>query len=465
MGDQEIKYAVNSLEFKEDLLKLLNDVRRKRLDRPYLYFKMSQLNYYCNVNKRRENTYKVFNIPKKSGGVRYISAPCRSLMAIQECLNEIFKVMYEPTDPVTGFVPHRSIICNAAKHLNKDFVFNVDLSDFFGSITQARVWKVLQLPPLSLNKTLASMVAGLCCMNNDEGKGVLPQGAPTSPILTNLVCRNLDRKLSGLARKHSLTYSRYADDITFSGSKDIYQEASPFRKELAKIIKGEGFKINEKKTRLQFKGQRQEVTGLVVNEKVNVPRSYVRDLQSVLYIWDKYGYKDACARFYRKYNSTKANTRNDIKLEDVVRGRLQFLKQVKGASDPIYKRLYKRFRNLTRDKKYSWSTENFHYILWYRIPEFEKKFDTRIEFSYKPESVQIPGVSKSRATCTLFGEETLISIPKTHDEVICEYIDTRNRDIRKDLRTIYYITLAQRGNDKFWLLMKYKPYNGHIKVH
>lgn len=461
MSDQEIIYAVQDLQSKEDLLDLLNDVRRLRFGRSYMYFKMSQLNYYCNPNKRRANTYSTFEIPKKSGGTRKISSPCPSLMAMQECLNEVFKVIYEPSDVVMGFVPRRSIISNAAKHVNKNYVFNIDLKDFFTSIHQPRVWKVLQLPPFSFNRTIASAIAGLCCQKDESSNGVLPQGAPTSPVLTNLVCRNLDRRLCGLARKYGLTYTRYADDITFSSLHNIYDEGGSFRRELSRIIKDQGFAINDKKTRLQCKGERQDVTGLVVNEKVNVTRQFVRDLQCILFIWERHGYRDACTRFFRKYNADKAHTRINLKLEDVVRGRLQFLKQVKGASDPVYKKLYSRFRKLNKGRKYEWSSENLHYILWYRVLEFEKTFKTRIVFKYKPETVVIPGVSKSAAYCELFGEHTMISVPKAQDEFICKYIDTHDREMRQVIRTSYYVTLAQRGNDKFWILMKHQPYNGH----
>lgn len=463
MGDQEIIFATQSIQTKADLLDLLNDIRRFRLDNPNYYFRMSQLTYYSNVNRRRPSSYISFEIPKKSGGTRKISSPCGTLMAIQECLNEIFKVMYQPSDAVMGFTSGRSIITNASKHVNMNYVFNLDLKDFFSNIRQARVWKILQLPPFSFNWSTANMIAGLCCNINENGESVLPQGAPTSPILTNLICRDLDRRLSGLAKRFGATYTRYADDITFSSINNIYQEGGLFRKELIRIISEQGFQINEKKTRLQSKGDRQEVTGLIVNKKVNISRAYLRDLQSLIYIWERYGYKDAYARFLRKYNIDKAKRETNIKLEDVARGRLQFLKQVKGASDRQYKKLYSRFRKLVRKRKQEWSTEDFHYILWYRIPEFEKKFSTKIHFKYKPDHLVIPGVSRTTASCILFEKDTKISIPKTHDKVISKYIDTNDNSIRKELRTIYYVTLAQRGNDKFWILMKYAPYNYHQK--
>lgn len=464
MSDQEILFAVQNMQSKHDLLDLLNNIRRLRLDRPYMYFRMSQLNYYCNINKRRASSYHSFEIPKKSGGTRKISSPCGTLMAIQECLNEIFKVMYLPSAPVMGFVPGRSIVTNAAEHVNMNYVFNLDLKDFFSSIHQARIWKILQLPPFSFNRPIASMIAGLCCnTNSTTGESVLPQGAPTSPILTNLICRNLDRRLSGLAKRFGATYTRYADDITFSSINNIYDEGKAFRNELSRIICEQGFEINHKKTRLQSKVERQEVTGLIVNEKVNISRNYIRDIQSLMYIWERYGYKDACARFLRKYNIDKAQKRDNLKLEDIVRGRLQFIKQVKGANDRVYKKLKDRFRKLVRSRKFKWSTENLHYIVWYRLSEFEKKLNTKVCFEYKAIEKQLPGISKTTAYCEFLGTRISIHIPRKQDDIISTYINTTDKKLRQVLRQTYYVTLAQRGNNKFWLLMKHCPYNNHLQ--
>ena len=113
----------------------------------------------------------------------------------------------------------------------------------------------------------------------------LPQVAPTSPLLTNAICDTLDRRLAGLAKRFGLRYTRYADDITFSSMHNVYQNGSPFRIELERIISGQHFKINPKKTRLHHRGQRQEVTGLTVGEKINVCRSYVKDIRAILHIW------------------------------------------------------------------------------------------------------------------------------------------------------------------------------------
>src|SRR5690606_27764009 len=123
---------------------------------------------------------------------------------------------------------------------------------------------------------------------NGEIKTVLPQGSPTSPILTNMLCRKLDRRLTGLAKRYNLTYTRYADDITFSSSHNIYND-EVFDKELKRIIEeDQNLVINPKKTRLQKAGYRQEATGLIVNDKVNVRKRYVKQIRMWLYYWEKY---------------------------------------------------------------------------------------------------------------------------------------------------------------------------------
>ena len=291
MTKQQIVEKVRKMETKKDLLRLLNTIKKEDLGENYHPFTISLLNYYCNPNRDPKKRYKHFTIPKKSGGVRDIHAPVKGLKSMLTYLNVVFQAMYEPTEAAMGFVPGRSIADNASVHVGKYYVFNTDLKDFFPSIQQPRLWAVLQLKPFSLNKELASVIAGLCCMQDANGDGVLPQGSPCSPILTNIICRQLDRRLTGLAKRFNLKYTRYADDITFSSDYNVFQDDSEFMNEFKRIIADQHFIFNDKKTRLQRSNERQEVTGLVVNEKVNVVREYVRDIRNLLYIWKRYGYE------------------------------------------------------------------------------------------------------------------------------------------------------------------------------
>ena len=210
---------------------------------------------------------------------------------------------------------------------------------------------------------MAYIIASLCCHPksiagvNENGeatteiKQVLPQGAPTSPILTNIVCRNLDRHLAGLAKRFKANYSRYADDITFSAYKNIFQQDSAFMQELKRIIEEEqGLTINQEKTRLQTKRQRQEVTGLVVNKKVNVSQRYVKQLRLWLHYWEKFGLEKAQQFFLQQYIKQRGNVKSHKShIENVIGGKLDYMRMVVGESNPAYKKLHKRFDALVCD--------------------------------------------------------------------------------------------------------------------
>ncbi len=191
--------------------------------------------------------------------MRIISAPMAMLKSFLTYTNRMFQAFYEAPDYVTGFVPGKSLVDNTKRHIGRNYVFNIDLQDFFPSISKSRLWATLKRSPFNFNDKIADAIAGLCCTEidiNGETKRVLPQGSPCSPILANIVCRIMDIRLHKLARQYKLRYSRYADDITFSGNRNIFHKESAFRKRLAEIISEQNFTINEKKTRLQRKGER-----------------------------------------------------------------------------------------------------------------------------------------------------------------------------------------------------------------
>ena len=354
MNQEIIRDRASELKDKWDLLFLINDLLKedqKEQDGKTSYlFSIRQLCYYCNPN-HTAFTYRRFDIRKKTGGFRHITAPTRGLIHLQHYINMIFKAMYTPSDYAMGFTEGRSVVDNANKHVGQNYVFNTDLEDFFPSIPQSRVWKRLQLPPFNFNQEIAGMLAGLCCIKeghrNGSGIYVLPQGAPTSPILTNAICDRLDHKLCGLARRFGLNYSRYADDITFSSMHNVYQEGSDFRKELERIIKNQNFKMNYSKTRLQNKDKRQEVTGLVVNSKVNVCKKYIYEIRNLLHIWERYGYDDAYECFLSYYKKEKGHVKQGLpNMTNVLMGKLMYLKMVKREDNQQYQNLYSRFRNI-----------------------------------------------------------------------------------------------------------------------
>ena len=228
-----------------------------------------------------------------------------------------------------------------------------------GKSLEGTLWLVNKIPDTS-RLDIANIISSLCCTEmeverkNETGqwekvkRNVLPQGAPTSPVITNIVCQRLDYLLSGVAKRFGLKYSRYADDITFSSMHNVYQPESEFLKELHRIIAEQNFHIKESKTRLQKDGYRKEVTGLLVNEKVNVQQRYIKQLRMWLYYWERYGYERASGFFLQQYIADKGHVKNGKPdMANVISGKLDYLKMVKEADNELYQKLKTRFENLT----------------------------------------------------------------------------------------------------------------------
>jgi RNA-directed DNA polymerase len=242
--------------------------------------------------------YTRFTIPKRRGGERTIEAPNDKLKTLQR------RILYRLLNPlpmhlaVTGFVKGRSIVDNARPHVGSGVVINLDLADFFPTITAERVEKMFR--SLGWDADAAAVLSRIC-----TSEGHLPQGAPTSPAISNLVCRKLDERLSRLIQRNEGHYTRYADDITISlaglgrnkrlrphkgksrpdGSARAKPVRSPSRKLLTlvrQIIEEEGFRIQMKKrVRVQRPHQRQTATGLVVNRAIHLPRAVRRRIRAM----------------------------------------------------------------------------------------------------------------------------------------------------------------------------------------
>jgi retron-type reverse transcriptase len=440
----KIRNAFEKMRSKEDLLQLLNEVKPLVYGDKAVPFELKQLSWYANP-KKSKNRYAEFKIKKKNGTERSIHAPVRGLKSIQKTLSVVLQCIFEPHPAAMGFVRERSIVDNAKKHVGNNYVYNLDLKDFFPSIDQARVWKTLQLKPFNLNEEssvdryymgwqafcdehlktvdvvelirgngrlyadtpigtifaplsidtekeifillpnnfsesqktgakmdgeffmvnklpkpgrldIANIIASLCCTEmeverkNEQGEWekvkryVLPQGAPTSPVITNIVCQKLDYLLTGVAKRFKLNYSRYADDITFSSMHNVYQQGSDFLNELHRIIAEQNFHIKESKTRLQKNGFRKEVTGLLVNDKVNVQQRYIKQLRMWLYYWERYGYEKASGFFLQQYMADKGHlVKGKPDMANVISGKLDYLKMVKGEENEGYLKLKSRF--------------------------------------------------------------------------------------------------------------------------
>jgi RNA-directed DNA polymerase len=297
-----------------------------------------------------EPYYHEFTIKKKSGGERTILAPDQRLKFIQRRLAYILSLLYMGRASVHGFRTGKSILSNAERHARRKIVLNLDLENFFPTIHFGRVRGMLQARPYSLSRSAANVIAGLCCY-----KGKLPQGAPTSPIISNMVCARLDYDLQSLAKEEQCTYSRYADDITFSTSKRNFSEGmaviesgnSKLGPRVISAIALNSFQINEKKTRIRYYTERQEVTGLVVNRFPNVKRGFIREVRMMLHIWGKYGLDSATEHYNGEYNSkTKGALVVPTSFYEVLRGKINFIKLVKTENDHTYQNLARRFNEL-----------------------------------------------------------------------------------------------------------------------
>ncbi|MGV3265646.1 retron Ec67 family RNA-directed DNA polymerase/endonuclease [Cytobacillus pseudoceanisediminis] len=248
---------------------------------------MSYLLYIKGIN----NLYTSFEIPKKSGGVRKINAPLEELKDIQRKLAEALykheKKKCEKKNNIShAFEKNKSIITNAKIHRNKRLVLNIDLENFFESIHFGRVRGFfIKNNNFLLPSEVATVIAQLSCYD-----GKLPQGAPSSPIISNLICEILDHRLLKIAKKYKLNYTRYADDLTFStNDKNFLGLQTEFYKKISNELIRAGFKINEEKKRLQLRDSRQVVTGLVVNKKINVNRAYYKETRAMAHQLYKQG--------------------------------------------------------------------------------------------------------------------------------------------------------------------------------
>ena len=339
------------MQSKYDLLNLLNIVSFSTFGEQSHQITLRELNRYA-YSTLGVTRYTTFQVPKKKKGeFRTIDAPVPELKYIQRCLNVIFQTLHTPHAAAMGFVPGRSVADNAMRHLGQNYVYNIDLKDFFPSISSGRLFKRLQAKPFCLNAELASLITDLCCHADAEGRHVLPQGAPTSPTITNIVCERLDRKLQQLAKAYGLKYTRYADDITFSGMSNVFGEEGKFCRALRHIIEQEEhLTINDDKTRLCHRGMRQEVTGLTVNEKANVSRRYIKQLRTVLHNWEMFGHERAQTLFVQHYVSpVGSKVPGAHHLRNVLAGKLLYLKMVKGETDPTYRHLQSRFDKLQKN--------------------------------------------------------------------------------------------------------------------
>ncbi|WP_411836204.1 reverse transcriptase domain-containing protein [Pseudomonas chlororaphis subsp. aurantiaca] len=297
--------------------------------------------------------YKDFKISKRGGGERLIEAPVKGLKDIQRTILKSFESSFKPRSCVFSYIQGRGIVENADTHDQQRWVLRVDLKDFFNTITQKRVIGVFSNPPFHLSREAARTISYLCTKD-----GRLPQGSPTSPLISNIVCRGLDYKLKELAAKNKCYYTRYADDIFFSYSGSTFPKSIAERFEdgsvelhepLITVIEQAGFIVNEEKAYLRSRAERQIVTGLVVNRKVNVPKEYIRSIRAALYAWEKFGLELAEEHWQKKIDRKDRPTSEKPRFKWVIRGQINHVGHVKGYSDPVFLGLARRLHELDPD--------------------------------------------------------------------------------------------------------------------
>lgn len=237
-----------------------------------------------------ENEYKIYFRKKKNGKLRKITAPSEELKTLQaeygDFLYEIWKNHFDKSPHITGFTPNKSIKDNAAVHLGKDWILNIDIKDFFPSITEETVRTFLFFHHDHVRKPFKDLsednIIKLCCL-----QGALPQGSPCSPIIANLIASfTIDNGIIHLAKKYGFDYTRYADDITLSANESYNrEEIKSFAKEICNLINSTKFlKVNERKINIKHKSQRQMVTGVLVNHEIpRINKKVTNKLRAILH--------------------------------------------------------------------------------------------------------------------------------------------------------------------------------------
>ncbi|MFD1745025.1 reverse transcriptase domain-containing protein [Rhizobium helianthi] len=322
----------------------------------------------------RGRMYTNFSIPSKSGKARKISAPDRRLKMLQRTIAPLLDQVYSPRNPVHGFVPDRSVKTNATAHLRSKFVVNLDVERFFPSISENRVAGLLRA--VGVDKDVAAVVARIC-----TNQGVLPQGAPTSPVLSNMVCFKLDKELQAIAKATRCIYTRYADDITFSSYQPpggLFAEGIPptgnfplevLSPRLIEAFTNNGFKLNPTKSHYGDKHSRRIVTGLKINSGLNVDRCFVRNIRATMYSIETLGIALAQKKFEVEHGGT-------CDLGHHLKGNISWLASVKGQADPIFRAIAARYNASfpTQPIKVSPTKAQFRSRAVWVIEHFEGKF-------------------------------------------------------------------------------------------
>ncbi|MES4782778.1 retron Ec67 family RNA-directed DNA polymerase/endonuclease [Raoultella ornithinolytica] len=411
-----------------------------------------------------DNQYKDFSVPKKGRGTRLISAPNESLKDLQkriadllmECRDEIFKIKKIKNNYSFGFEKHKSIISNAFRHRGKRIILNIDLKDFFNSFNFGRVrGYFLSNRDFILNPIVATTLAKAACY-----KGSLPQGSPCSPVITNFICSIMDMRLAKLAKSLGCSYSRYADDITFSTNKKEFpielaishHEGVVLGSVLVREVKRAGFDINDAKTRLSYKSSRQEVTGLTINRFVNVDRNYSNKTRALAHSLYSKG----------EYKLPDENGNLVVSSIEILEGRFGFIDQIDKFNN-IQNKLSKQ-----PDKHAPVQITLKNYRL--KLNVREKAYSKFIYFKYFHGHVS-PTILTEGKTDRVYLKSAIRSLSSKFPELLKKSADGKRNDIdlnifKSDEKSSYFINMSGGSADlkKFIerYMDEYSKYYGSI---
>jgi len=250
--------------------------------------------HFRKVNAQKR--YRKFTINKSTGKPRTIHAVTKRFKTIQCIALEKLQAdkKFQPSSHAHGFTPGKSIVTNATIHRRSKRIIKMDLKDFFHSIHFGRVRGMFMSYPFEFGEKAATTMAQLACL--DDKSGILPQGGSLSPYVANMMCRRLDKRLAQVARDHRCHFTRYADDMTFSTNDVSQKNIDDLIKEASSVIEDENFFVNTDKTKILTPGERQVVTGIIVNDGLNVNRRYVRNLRATLRNCEKFGIESQLER-------------------------------------------------------------------------------------------------------------------------------------------------------------------------
>ena len=333
-----------------ELVTSINNTIENVLQIPNVKITLEDIRYYSDINNN--DRYKILLIPKKhKREFRTVFSPQGKLSIILKAINEILNTLYIPEKYVSGFVRHRSIVDNAYLHIGQEFLLNVDLKDFFDSIKYDRIVENLTRQPYNFTSSVAHAITLLTCVASPKDKTIsLAQGSPIAPIISNIVFEQIDRNIYNYCCTRYVKYSRYADDLTFSCNRDILYKEGTFFQSITNILTSNHFFLNNEKSRLRNRSQRQEVTGILVNVKPNVSREYIKEIRDLLFIWKKYGIADAYRSFYKHHKIQLRIQKKDTPyLINFLRGKINYLGLVRGYSDSYYTRFTQLFNSLLED--------------------------------------------------------------------------------------------------------------------